>query len=66
MAKYHVGIDVSKSNHKGSIHNLAPDSQSGVFSIAVSRQGFEKFERTLAKLSNNKEDFVIGLEATGN
>jgi transposase len=66
MVKYHVGIDVSKSNHKACIHNLALDSYSGVFSIAVSRQGFEKFEQNLRKLSDNKEDFVIGFEATGN
>jgi len=39
---------------------------SGVFSFDVNRQGFEKFLGTLEKLSQNKEDFVIGIEATGN
>ena len=32
----------------------------------VNLQGFEKFLATLEKLSTNKEDFLIGIEATGN
>lgn len=66
MAKYHVGIDVSKRKHKACIRNLSQDSYSGVFSFTVDRQGFEKFLRTLEKLSPHKEDFLIGIEATGN
>ena len=65
MAKYHVGVDVSKHKHKACIRNLSQDSYSGVFSISVNRQGFEKFLGTLDKLSPNKEDFLIGIEATG-
>jgi transposase len=37
-----------------------------VFSFNVDRQGFEKFLGTLEKLSPNKEDFLISIEATGN
>ena len=66
MVKYHVGIDVSKSSHKACIYNLAQDSYSGVFSITINLQGFEKFLGTLSKLSKNKDDFLIGIEATGN
>ena len=66
MAKYHVGVDVSKHKHKVCIRNLPHDSYSGVFSIDVNRQGFERFSTTLGKLSPNKEDFLIGIEATGN
>jgi transposase len=66
MAKYHVGVDVSKRKHKACIHNLSQDSYSGVFSFEVNRQGFEKFLGTLEKFSQNKEDFIIGIEATGN
>lgn len=66
MAKYHVGVDISKHKHKACIRNIAQDSYSGVFSFDVNRQGFEKFLDTLEKLSQNKEDFVIGIEATGN
>ena len=66
MAKYHVGVDISKHKHKACIRNIAQDSYSGVFSFDVDRQGFEKFLGTLEKLSQNKEDFVIGIEATGN
>ena len=64
--KYHVGVDVSKDKHKVCIRNLSQDSYSGVSSISVNRQGFEKFLSTLEKLSQNKEDFIIGIEATGN
>lgn len=66
MAKYHVGVDVSKNKHKACIRNLSQDSYSGVFSFSVNRQGFEKFLGTLEKLSPDKEDFLIGIEATGN
>jgi len=66
MAKYHVGVDVSKRKHKACIRNLSQDSYSGVFSFDVNREGFEKFLDTLEKLSQNKEDFLIGIEATGN
>ena len=65
MAKYHVGVDVSKHKHKACIRNLSQNSYSGVFSISVNRQGFEKFLGTLDKLSPNKEEFLIGIEATG-
>jgi len=65
MAKYHIGIDVSKRKHKACIHNLAQDTYSGVFSFEVNRQGFEKLTGTLERLSPNKEDFLIGIEATG-
>lgn len=65
MAKYHIGIDVSKHKHKACIHNLVQDSYSGVFSFDVNRQGFEKLLGTLEKFSSNKDDFLIGIEATG-
>jgi len=66
LAEYHVGVDVSKRKHKACIRNLSQDSYSGVFSFNIDRQGFEKFLGTLEKLSRNKEDFLIGIEATGN
>lgn len=66
MAKYHVGIDIGKQTHKACIHNLSQDSYSGVFSIQVSRQGFDKFIKALEKQSTRKDDFLLGIEATGN
>jgi len=66
MARYHVGIDVSKHKHKACIRDLAHDTYSKVFTIAVDRQGFNRFVSTLEKLSQNREDFLIGIEATGN
>jgi transposase len=38
----------------------------GVFSLGVNCKVFEKFAATLEKLSPNKEDFLISIEATGN
>lgn len=66
VAKYHVGVDVGKHKHKACIRNLHQDSYSGAFSFTVDRQGFEKFLTTLAKLSPKKDDFLIGIEASGN
>jgi len=66
LDKYHVGVDVSKHSHKACIHNLAQDSYSGVFSFDVNRQGFHKLLGILEKFSSNKDDFLIGIEATGN
>ena len=43
LAKYHIGVDISKHKHKACIRSLAQDSYSGVFSFDVKRQGFEKF-----------------------
>ena len=66
MAKYHVGVDVSKSKHKACVRDLSQDSYSKVFSFDVNREGFEKFSSFLDKFSLDKEDFTIGIEATGN
>ncbi|MCK4960971.1 MAG: IS110 family transposase [Anaerolineales bacterium] len=66
MAKYHIGVDVGKSKHKACVRNLYQDSYSGAFSFSVDRQGFEKFLVTLEKLSPEKDDFLIGIEASGN
>jgi len=53
-------LDVSKHKHEVYIRNLSQDSYSGVFSINVNRQGFEKFLGTLEKLSQKR------IEVTGN
>jgi len=66
VTKYHVGVDVGKSKHKACIRDLLQHSYSGVFSFPVDRQGFEKFLSTLEKLSPEKGDFLIGIEASGN
>lgn len=66
MTKYHVGVDIGKQKHKACIRTVSQDSYSGVFSVPVSREGFEKLLTTLEKHSPDKGDFVIGIEATGN
>ena len=65
MVKFHLGIDIGKSRHKACLHNLEKDSFSGVFSIDVSHDGFEKLLNTLNKYSIDPADFLVGLEATG-
>jgi len=65
LVKFHLGVDIGKSRHKACLHNLEKDSFSGIFSIDVTREGFEKLCNTLNKYSTNPEDFLIGLEATG-
>ena len=59
MVKYHIGIDVSKRRHRACIHNLAQDSYSGIFSIEVNRQGFEKLSKnsTFSMIRNFFCDF---------
>lgn len=66
MARYHVGVDVGKSRHKACIYDLQQGSYSGVFSFTVDQEGFQKLLATLEKLSPEKKDFLIGIEASGN
>lgn len=66
MAKYHVGVDVGKTKHKACIRNLCRDSYSEVFSFSADRQGFDKFLITLEKVSPEKSEFLVGVEASGN
>jgi transposase len=66
VAKYHVGVDVGKTKHKACIRNLCRDSYSEVFSFSADRQGFDKFLITLEKVSPEKSEFLVGVEASGN
>lgn len=65
MAKYHVGVDVGKNRHHVCIRDLSTDTYYKTFSISCERTGFLKLFSALEKLSNNKDDFVIGVEACG-
>ena len=66
MTRYHVGVDVGKNTHKACIRNCIQNSYSKAFTFSVDLQGFEKFLSILDKLSSEKQDFLIGIEATGN
>lgn len=65
MAKYHVGVDVGKNRHHISIRDLPGDTYYKTFSINSERQGFLEFVSALDKISTNKDDFLIGVEACG-
>ena len=65
MAKYHVGVDVGKNRHYISIQDLPVDTCNKTFSISNGRQGFLEFVSVLEKISINKNDFLIGVEACG-
>ena len=65
MARFYVGIDISKRKHVACLRDLADDSFSKPFSFAVNRQGFAAFEAWLAERSTAADDFLIGVEATG-
>jgi transposase len=65
LAKYHVGVDVGKNRHHISIRDLPGDTYYKTFSINSERQGFLEFVSALDKISTNKDDFLIGVEACG-
>ena len=63
MAKYHVGIDVGKYNHHVSIRDVERDTYCRAFSVANDSKGFAELVASLGKLSDEKVDFLIGIEA---
>jgi transposase len=65
LAKYHVGVDVGKDRHHICIRDLPMDTYYKTFSISNDRQGFLELVSVLEKVSTNKNDFLIGIEACG-
>ena len=63
MARYHVGVDVSKSQHYVFILDISRDSCCKTFSFANDHDGFCEFVAILEKISDEKSDFLIGVEA---
>lgn len=63
MIKYHVGVDVGKERHHISVRVLSKDTYCKAFSISNDRDGFTEFISSLQKLSVDKSDFLIGIEA---
>jgi len=63
LAKYHVGIDVGKYNHHVSVRDVEGDTYCSTFSVANDSKGFAELVASLGKLSNEKVDFLIGIEA---
>ena len=63
---YYVGIDIAKSFH---VVSVIDDNETKVinkpFKINNDYKGFDKLLSTLDSVTLNKDDFLIGIEATG-
>ena len=63
---YFVGIDVAKSFHVVSIvDNSGNKELSKPLRIENSQEGYTKLFEALIRLDQNRENFLVGLEATG-
>ncbi|MBW6489299.1 transposase [Sulfurimonas sp.] len=63
---YYVGIDIAKSFHVVSvIDNNETKVTNKPFKINNDSKGFEKLLTILESVTLNKDDFTIGIEATG-
>ena len=63
MTKYHVGIDVGKYNHHVSIRDIERDTYCKTFSITNDHEGFAELISSLKRLSHDRREFLIGIEA---
>ena len=63
MVKYHVGVDVGKDRHYVSIRVLSNDTYCKAFPITNDHDGFMELVAIVEKLSPEKSDFLIGVEA---
>ena len=63
MEKYHVGVDVGKDSHHVSIRDISRDTYHKSFSVKNDSNGFRELVSSLEKLSADKNDFLIGVEA---
>jgi len=63
MTKYHVGVGVGKDRHYIYVRDLSKDAYCKVFSIANDRNGFIEMIAAVERLSPEKSDFLIGVEA---
>lgn len=63
MTKYHVGVDVGKYRHHVTIRDISGDTYCKSFSLTNDREGFDEFISSLEKLSVDKNDFLVGIEA---
>lgn len=64
LIRYHVGIDVGKSQHYACVHDTMEDRYMKVFPFTVDRQGFERFLVFLLQ-QGPVEEVLVGVEASG-
>jgi transposase len=65
MARFHVGVDVGRTQHVARVLDTETAQISRSFQVPVGREGFERFRRYLREFSLNPEDFFLAIEATG-
>lgn len=63
MVRYHIGVDVGKHRHHISIRDLFQDDYCKAFSFTNDHDGFRDLVATLEKISPERSDFLIGVEA---
>ena len=63
MVKYHVGVDVGKECHHVAVLDLSQGNYRRSFSFTNDHDGFSEFVSAMEKLSSEKSDFLIGVEA---
>lgn len=65
MARFHVGVDVGRTQHVARVLDTSSGHLNRSFSIPVSQDGFDAFHRYMEAFSPNSEDFFMAIEATG-
>jgi transposase len=63
LIKYHIGVDVGKDRHRVCIRDLSKDVYCQNFPVTNDRDGFAALLAVLERLSPEKSDFLIGVEA---
>lgn len=65
MARFHVGVDVGRTQHVARVLDTESAQMSRSVQIPVCSEGFECFRRYLEGFSQNRQDFFVAIEATG-
>ena len=65
MARFHVGVDVGRTQHVARVLDTETAQMSRSFQIPVSSEGFGSFRRYLEGFSPDRQDFFVAIEATG-
>lgn len=60
-----VGVDIAKLSHEAAAYDPASDRTLARLKFEVSREGFESFDAWLQQLAPNREQLIVGVEATG-
>lgn len=63
MMRYHVGVDVGKYRHHISILDLSRGDYYKAFSFTNDHDGFMDLVAALEKISSERSDLLIGVEA---